>query len=77
MLALVLFCGVLAILFAFAVVTQILLPLYRGTPVFPIFCTSELKEKVAELESEVEAAVETANLKTRLKQLSSKKASLK
>jgi hypothetical protein len=66
--------GVLVLLF---VLTQILIPLVRGTPFFPqLRKSTPLKEQVVAAEHELEETTEYVQLKSELKEINRRKAEL-
>lgn len=58
-------------------ITQVGLPLYQGTPLFPQFRReTELSQKVEEAEQELEEAREYVHLKEELEEINRRKAEL-
>jgi len=61
------FCLVIiSFLLIVAFVTQILVPAFTGTPLFPLFRNSEAKKVLNDMEAKLEEAVELAAIQDRL-----------
>lgn len=54
------------ILLCLIAVTQILVPLFNGTPLFPTLRNSDEKKKLAEVENSLEEANELADIQNRI-----------
>ena len=67
----------LAVFVLLCVVTQIVIPLVRGTPLFPQLRTpTPMTEKVASAERELEETTEYVQLKVELNEINRRKAEL-
>jgi hypothetical protein len=58
-------------------VTQVVIPLYRGTVLFPLFGKSEVAEQVVEAEHTLEELAEAERLKQLNEEINRRKAQLK
>jgi len=68
---------IIAALAILAFVTQVAIPLFKGTPMFPFFRKSSVAEQVADAQDELEEVAELEELSELQQEINRRKAQLK
>jgi len=71
-----LFVIIVGLLIVLSLLTEVIFPLLRGTPLFPFFHKSEVRKEIVKIEGELETVAEREYLQKVETELNSRKAEL-